>query len=125
MTTTNRHVFIFALNLSVGLLFCFLIFPILMESSAIQLDPDGYGRVGQTLFEEGTFDTVAKAPLYPAFVAAVSFLAGKYSVTAVQVAQCLLLAVSCVVVYDISLRTLDQKIARWAGTICAIFPMLI
>ncbi|MCP4424408.1 MAG: hypothetical protein GY803_07955, partial [Chloroflexi bacterium] len=47
------------------------------------------------------------------------------SVTAVQVAQCLLLAVSCVVVYDISLRTLDQKIARWAGTICAIFPMLI
>jgi len=116
---------LFALNLALGLAFCFVVFPRLSGSGVTTFDPDGYGRAGCVLYETGRFDSIEKAPLYPAFVALVSFLVGGYRVWAVQVAQCLLAASTCVLLYAIFRRALGERSARWAGLTCAFYPMLI
>lgn len=116
---------LFALNLAMALAFCFLIHPHLVRSGVTILDPDGYGRAGQTLYETGHFNAIDKAPLYPAFVALVSIVAGGYEVRAVQMAQCFLAAFTCVLLYIIFRRTLGERSARWAGLVCALYPMLV
>ncbi len=116
---------LFALNLAFGLTFCFVISPRLIGNGITLLDPDGYGNAGRTLYETGRFDSIEKAPLYPAFVALISFLMGGYSVWAVQAAQCILAALTCVLLYAIFRRTLDEELARWAGLACALYPMVI
>lgn len=121
----NWSILLFALNLALSLTFCFVIFPRLMDSGITLLDPDGYGRAGQIWYETGRFDSIEKAPLYPAFVALVASLAGGYRIWAVQAAQCLLAASTCVLLYAIFCRTLGEQPARWAGLICALYPMLI
>jgi len=118
-------VFLFVLNLALSLTFCFVVFPELMSSGATLLDPDGYGKAGKALYETGRFDSIEKAPLYPAFVAFVSYLVGGYEVWAVQVAQCLLAAFTCVLLYMLFRRTVEEHLARWAGLACALCPMLI
>lgn len=117
--------FLFTLNLALGLAFCFVLFPRLVGSGVTLLDPDGYGGTGRVLYESGRFDSIEKAPLYPAFVALVSFLSGGYHVWAVQAAQCFLAALTCVLLYVIFRRTLGEQLARWAGLACALYPMLI
>ncbi len=118
-------IFLFTLNLVLSLLFCFMIFPRLSDATS-GLDPDGYGEAGRILYQTGRFDSISQAPLYPAFVALVSFLAGGYQVEAIQAAQCLLLALGCVVFYAIFRRTLgDERTARIAGLACTVYPMSI
>jgi len=112
------------LNLACSLAFCFVAFPRMADAGVTVLDPDGYGEAGRVLYQAGRFDSVEKAPLYPAFVAFVSFLAGGYRVWAVQVAQCVLSALTCVLLYAIFRRTLGEEVARWAGLACALYPML-
>jgi len=121
----NWSIFLFALNLALGLAFCFVVFPRLSGSGVTTFDPDGYGRAGCVLYETGRFGSIEKAPLYPAFVALVSFLTGGYHIWAVQAAQCLLAALTCVLLYAIFRRTLGEQTARWAGLACALYPMLI
>jgi 4-amino-4-deoxy-L-arabinose transferase-like glycosyltransferase len=121
----NWPIFFCALNVTLSVIFCFVVFSRLMDSGVALLDPDGYGRAGQVLHETGHFDSIEKAPLYPAFVALVSFLAGGYRIWAVQVAQCLLAALTCVLLYAIFRRTMGERQARWSGLACALYPMLI
>ena len=121
----NWSMLLFALNLTLSLVFCFVISPWLMGSGITLLDPDGYGRAGQVWYETGRFDSIEKAPLYPAFVALVANLAGGYHIWAVQAAQCLLAASTCVLLYAIFHRTLGEQPARWAGLACALYPMVI
>jgi len=116
---------LFVLNLVLALAFCFVVFPRLVGSGVTTFDPDGYGSAGRVLYETGRFDSIEKAPLYPAFVALVSFLVGGYRVWAVQVAQCLLAAFTCVLLYAIFRRALGERAARWAGLACAVYPMTI
>ena len=116
---------LFALNLALSLAFCFTISPRLTGSGVTLLDPDGYGNAGRVLYETGRLDSLTRAPLYPAFVALVSFLTGGYHIWAVQAAQCLLAALTCMLLYAIFRRTLGERTARWAGLACALYPMLI
>jgi 4-amino-4-deoxy-L-arabinose transferase-like glycosyltransferase len=118
-------ILLFALNLALSVAFCFVVSPRLMSGGVVLLDPDGYGSAGRALYETGRFDSIVKAPLYPAFVALVSFLTGGYHIWAVQMAQCLLAALNCVLFYAIFRRTLEEQQARWAGLACALYPMLI
>jgi hypothetical protein len=120
----NWALLLFALNLAWSLAFCFVIFPRLAGATT-GLDPDGYGGAGRVLYETGQFNAIDKAPLYPAFVALVSMLTGGYRVWTVQVAQCLVAALTCVMLYIIFRRTLGEPRARWAGLACALYPMLI
>jgi 4-amino-4-deoxy-L-arabinose transferase-like glycosyltransferase len=126
MSPPNKWAFfIFSLNLALSLILCFLIFPRLVDATS-GLDPDGYGQSGRDWYETGRFDSISQAPLYPAFVALVSLLAGGYKVEAVQAAQCLLLAFTCVTLYAIFRRTLgDERTARIAGIACSVYPMSI
>jgi 4-amino-4-deoxy-L-arabinose transferase-like glycosyltransferase len=102
-----------------------MVFPRLGDATS-GLDPDGYGSAGLTWYSTGRFEYINKAPLYPGFVALVSWLAGGYSIPAVQVGQALLSALSCLVLYAIFRRTLGNVLtARLAGLACAVFPMTI
>lgn len=120
----NWALLLFALNLTVGLAFCFAIFPSLAGTTT-GLDPDGYGGAGRVLYETGQFSTIEKAPLYPAFVALVSLLTGGYRVWAIQAAQCLVAALTCVLLYVVFRQTLREPMARWASLACALYPMLV
>lgn len=120
----NWAILLFVLCLTVSLLFCFVFSPRLMGTTT-GLDPDGYGSAGRALYETGRFDSIEKAPLYPAFVALVSLLTGGYRVWIMQAAQCLLAALTCVLLYAIFRKTLKEPVARWAGLACALYPMLI
>lgn len=121
----NWPLLIFVLNLILGLVFCFILSPRLIGSGITLLDPDGYGVTGRMLYETGRFDSLTKAPLYPAFVALVSFLTGGYHIWAVQASQCLLASFTCTLLYAVFRRTLGEELARRAGLVCALYPMLI
>jgi 4-amino-4-deoxy-L-arabinose transferase-like glycosyltransferase len=116
---------LFVLNLALGLAFCFAVFPHLIGSGLTLLDPDGYGSAGRALYETGRLDAVDKAPLYPAFIALVSWLAGGYRPWVVQAAQCLLAALTCVLLYALFRRLLGERLAPRAGLACALYPVLI
>lgn len=120
----NWALFLLALNLAAGLAFCFTIFPYLAGATT-GLDPDGYGGAGRMLYETGQFDSIEKAPLYPAFVALISLLTGGYRVWTIQAAQCLVAALTCVLLYVVFRQTLGEPMARWAGLACALYPMLV
>lgn len=117
-------VVLFLLNLLVALAFTFLAFPELLDATS-GLDSDGYGRAGQALYETGRFDSVTQAPLYPAFIAGISWAHGGYAVRYIQAAQALLAALTCVVMYSLFRAVLDSGIAKYAGLACAVYPMTI
>jgi glycosyltransferase involved in cell wall biosynthesis/MFS family permease len=118
-------IILFALSLTLALLFCFVLSPRLIGSGITVLDPDGYGSAGRVSYETGRFDSVTKAPLYPVLIALISYLTGGYHVWAIQTAQCLLVALTTVLLYYLFLRTLGEHVARWAGLACAVHPLLI
>lgn len=121
----NRWILlIFSLNLALSLFFCFVISPQLTENGITLVDPDGYGSAGLWLYENRNFPGVDKPPLYPAWIALVSWISGSYSIEKVQISQCLLLAFSMILLYRIFIRTIPQQ-AKWASLICAIYPIFI
>ena len=89
------------------------------------LDPDGYGAAGRSWMESGRFEAIDKAPLYPGFVALVSKIQGGFSLSGIQFAQCLVSALTCVLLFLIFRRTLDgsEASARLASLFCAVFPL--
>jgi 4-amino-4-deoxy-L-arabinose transferase-like glycosyltransferase len=59
-------------------------------------------------------------------VALVCWLTGGYQIVFVQVAQCILSAMACVVIYGIFRRALPNETAAWlAGLACALYPMQV
>lgn len=108
-----------------AVLFCFAVFPRLGNATS-GLDPDGYGHLGRVLYETGRYTSIEKAPLYPAFVAAVSFIAGGYRIEAIQFAQCLLSALGVAAACAVFRRTFPDRRAAWlAGLGCALFPLTL
>lgn len=125
LNTTRQAALIFTLHLCLGLIFCFLVFPHL-EGGISGLDPDGYGDAGKILWETGQFNSIEKAPFYPAFIAVVSALAGGYQVAAIQIAQSILSAITCLLLWAIFRKTLDNdRQAFVAGLVCAVYPLTI
>jgi 4-amino-4-deoxy-L-arabinose transferase-like glycosyltransferase len=114
---------LFSSGLLASLLFCWLIFPLLGETSS-GIDPDGYGSAGQVWYASGQFRAIDKAPLYPAFIALLAWLTGGHRLWVVQVAQCLLWALTVVILFAIFRRTLteDDRLPFVAGLVCALFP---
>ena len=117
-------VVLFLLNLLVALAFTFLVFPEMLDATS-GLDADGYGRTGRVLYETGRFDSLTQAPLYPGFIAGISWAHGGYAVRYIQAAQALLAALTCVVMYSLFREVLDSGIAKYAGLACAVYPMTI
>lgn len=115
-----------SLHLALGVIFCFIIFPRIGEATS-GIDPDGYGNLGKLWYTTGRFDSIEKAPLYPAFIALIARLTGGYSLWRVQAAQCLLSSATILILLSIFRRTLnaDGYLARIAGLACAVYPLTL
>lgn len=112
-----------ALALSLG--FTLLAFPVVDGALVDHLDPDGYGTAGRHLFESGRFDSVMKPPLYPVVIAAVSALAGEFTIRGVQVVQCTMHALTAVLAFALFRMLLPGKLPFVAALATASWPMLI
>ncbi len=117
---------LFGLHLALGLIFCFVIFPRIGEATS-GIDPDGYGHLGQLWYTTGRFDSIEKAPLYPAFIALIAWLLGGYSLWQIQAAQCLLSSVAVILLLAVFRRALNTNgyMARIAGLACAVYPLTL
>jgi len=112
-------------NLAVGLIFCFLIFPRLVGNSVTQIDPDGFGKAGRIWYETGSFNSVEKAPLYPLSIAIVSSLVGKYHVAVIQIFQCILSAFTCLILAHVFQLIITGRDAFWASFVWTLYPLSI
>lgn len=97
-------------------------------------DQGGYKQLGAGLAQSGRFTRfpnspvfvpeVIRTPGYPAFVAVVYSVAGIGNHLAVAVAQALVFAALCLVVYLIARRIASERTALVAAAIVACFPPL-
>jgi 4-amino-4-deoxy-L-arabinose transferase-like glycosyltransferase len=94
-------------------------------------DQDGYRRLGQVLATTGKFTRfpdapvfvpeVLRTPLYPMFVAPLYRVFGVHQLS-VALAQTLLFALICLVVYAMARCVVSERIALAAATATALFP---
>ena len=115
---------LFLVHLLLAMAFTFLVFPGMLDATS-GLDADGYGQAGRTLYETGRFDSLIQAPLYPGFIAGISWLHRGYAVRPIQVAQAFLAALTCLVFYALFREVLSDGVAKYAGLACALYPMTI
>jgi 4-amino-4-deoxy-L-arabinose transferase-like glycosyltransferase len=96
-------------------------------------DQDGYRRLGQVLAATGKFTRfpdaptfvpeVLRTPLYPLFVALLYKLFGVHQLP-VALAQTVIFALTCIVVYAIARRVAAQPVAIGAAAATALFPAI-
>lgn len=96
-------------------------------------DQNGYLMLGRALAQTGRFtrfpasaDYVPEAirtPVYPAFVAVIDRIFGE-SHAAIAWAQAALFAIICLLVYQIALGALGDRVAVAAGLVTALYPPL-
>lgn len=97
-------------------------------------DQGGYQLLARSLAQTGRFTRAApgepfapeaiRTPVYPMFVALVYRMSGTTSHEAVAVAQALLFAALCLLVYAIGRRLSGERCGRAAGLATALFPPL-
>jgi hypothetical protein len=96
-------------------------------------DQDGYRRLGQVLATTGKFTRfpdaatfvpeVLRTPLYPLFVSLLYKLFGVHQLP-VALAQTVLFALTCIVVYAMARRVAPEPVAIGAATATALFPAI-
>lgn len=104
------------------------------ETSAAWTDQGGYQRLGAVLAETGTFTRypdaptfvpeVIRTPGYPAFVAAIYTAFGIGNDRAVALAQALVFAAICLLVFAIARRVTNERVALYAAILTALFSPL-
>jgi len=109
-----------------------VIYPRIADTAHAVLDSDSYGQLGWGLWQNGsltyypdTDPTVARGPLYPAFVAAVLSLSPHWWPTNVQLAQSVLHGLTCLLVWVMARRLWTASVAVAAATLCAVHPVLL
>jgi len=116
--------------LSLG--FTFIIYPTIGDSQHAVLDPDLHGPLGFGLWKLHTFSyypssepASARGPLYPLFIAAMLAVSNGWFPYAVQLAQCLLFGLMCVLVFWTARTLWSPPLAVLASALCAFNPFLI
>ncbi len=104
------------------------------DTRAAWTDQGGYQRLGAVLAETGQFTRypdaspfvpeVIRTPGYPAFVAVVYTVFGTGNDRAVVLVQALVFAGICLLVYAITRRVWDDRVAVRAAALTAFFPPL-
>jgi len=94
-----------------------------------RFDPYYFGEMGKSLARGDGFAPYGvliqrRAPLYPLMIGGIYWLFGEQS-TLVLLAQCVLLAGTCVVVFDIGRRLFNVRTGVIAALFCALNPMLL
>jgi 4-amino-4-deoxy-L-arabinose transferase-like glycosyltransferase len=119
---------IFFAAFAVGLAMVFVGFRLqtLVEAS---FDPYYFGEMGKSIAHGDGFAPFGtliqrRAPLYPLMIGGIYFVFGEQS-TFVLIAQCLLLAGTCVLAFDIGRRLFNERTGWIAALICVLNPMLL
>jgi len=127
----GRIFFIFLFAIATSALFCFFIYPALNQAR-FPLDIDNHGLLGFGLYHHGTFSyfpdkesTINRGPFYPLVIAFTLFFSDRWYPGVVQLAQCLLFAGTCVLVFWIVQTLWSTKLAFFASLVCAVHPYLI
>jgi 4-amino-4-deoxy-L-arabinose transferase-like glycosyltransferase len=94
-----------------------------------KVDPYYFGEMGKSVARGDGFASFGvliqrRAPLYPLMIGGIYWLFGEQS-TLVLLAQCLLLAGTCVLVFDIGRRLFNERTGVIAALFCALNPMLL
>ena len=114
----------FAVGLAVVL--CGFPFPVVRRSS---FDPYCFGAMGKSIVQGDGFAPYGaliqrRAPLYPLMIAGLYALFGEQPLT-VYIAQALLLAGTCVLVFDIGRRMFNVRTGLIAAALVGLNPMLL
>lgn len=124
--------YIAVLGLLASSLFSFVIFPAASGSQHIVLDPDAYGNLGYGILKYHEFSyypdrepTVERGPLYPAFIALLLAISNDWWPYAVQLGQCVLLAIMCAMVFWTSRHLWNKPTAVLTAGLCAVHPLAI
>ncbi|MGI9146799.1 MAG: ArnT family glycosyltransferase [Chloroflexota bacterium] len=119
---------IFLLALAAGLAMVFVGFH---TQSVVdtKFDPYWFGEMGKSLARGDGFATFGvliqrRAPLYPLMIGGIYWAFGEQPIL-VLLAQCLLLAGTCVVVFDTGRRVFNERTGVIAALLCALNPMLL
>jgi 4-amino-4-deoxy-L-arabinose transferase-like glycosyltransferase len=115
-----------------SLAFTFIIYPSIGDSQHAVLDPDLHGPLGFGLWKLHTFSyypssepASARGPLYPLFIASMLAVSDGWFPYAVQLAQCLLFGLMCVLVFWTARTLWSPPLAVLASALCALNPFLI
>jgi len=135
LSVSQRKLFIYyiaGLGVTLSAIFCFLIYPQISDPLHVELDPDCYGCLGYGLWKYEALAyypnpelTINRGPLYPAFIAFLLAISNNWYPYIIQVAQCILLGVICLMVYWMGARLFDKNVAALSAITCAIYPFLI
>jgi len=123
--------YIGAIGAGLSLAFTFLLYPFLVDTQHAVLDPDLHGPLGFGIWKLHTFsyypDTglaSARGPLYPAFIAGLLALTDGWWPSSIQLAQCLLFGLLCVLVHWTAKQLWNAPLAVLAALLCAADPFL-
>jgi 4-amino-4-deoxy-L-arabinose transferase-like glycosyltransferase len=115
-----------------SLAFTFLVYPAIAGPNHAVLDPDYHGPLGFGIWKYHTFSyypnhalSSSRGPLYPSFIAALLSLSGGWWPYSVQLAQCLLFGLLCVLVFWTARALWNPPLAVLAAGLCALDPFLI
>jgi len=117
---------------SLSLIFTFLVYPAIAGSHHALLDPDLHGPLGFGIWKYHTFSyypktelSSSRGPLYPLFIAGLLALTNGSWPYSVQLAQCILFGLLCVLVFWTAKALWNRPLAVLAAGLCAVDPILI
>ncbi len=120
-----------SLGLLVSLVFVVVIYPQISVSYNAVLDTDRYGSLGYGMWKNASLSyypdiqsTVNRGPVYPLFMASLLKITNGWWPLCVQIAQCFLFSLTCLLVFSISRIMWNQKVAIMSSLICAVHPFL-
>jgi 4-amino-4-deoxy-L-arabinose transferase-like glycosyltransferase len=115
-----------------SLVFTFIVYPAIASSQHALLDPDLHGPLGFGIWKYHTFSyypkvelSSSRGPLYPVFIAGLLALTDGWWPYSVQLAQCILFGLLCVLVFWTTKTLWNTPLAVLASVLCAIDPILI
>jgi 4-amino-4-deoxy-L-arabinose transferase-like glycosyltransferase len=119
---------IFVLGLMTGLAMVYIVFDT-QTFVRDRFDPYFFGEMGKSLARGEGFDRygvllMRRAPLYPMTIGGLFLLFGEHP-RVVQWVQCLLLAGTCWLVFDMGRRVFNKRTGIIAGAMCALHPMML
>ncbi|MCB1112400.1 MAG: glycosyltransferase family 39 protein [Chlamydiales bacterium] len=123
----GQYLLCFTAAFVVACLWAFAIFPFV---AGVQ-DSDHWGALGRGLYQFGTLSyypdpqpTIQRGPGYPLFIAFTLLISGGWWPYAVQLGQCVLLALASATTCWIGTKLFNRGVGATAGLIVAVHPML-
>ena len=117
---------------TLSLAFAMLIYPAIGDYHHAVLDPDLHGPLGFGIWKYHSFSyypnpelSASRGPLYPLLIAGMLAATGGWWPGSVQLAQCVLFGLTCVVVFWTAKALWNPQLAVLASGLCAVDPFLI